>query len=203
MVLRNLKKFIRVHRNEGEAGEVRAYLLTHADAIAEAFAVETPVLLEAVAKVADDDQLCRFALGSIATAQEKGSTGKRDARVSDAQASADVIGSVARVYPWGAVEIDLLSLLASVLTGRPSDLLVFRSEAFESFAVPMSRLSALDRLGRMDLSATVDASGLHVRWTTGGLNLKSVLPSDASLREDGITTITVTLPSLPIQAVAA
>jgi hypothetical protein len=111
MVLRNLKQFIRVHRNEGEAGEVRAYLLTHADAIAEAFAVETSALLEAVAKVDDDDKLCRFALGSIATAQEKGSAGKRDARVSDAQASADVIGSVARVYPWGAAEIDLLSLL--------------------------------------------------------------------------------------------
>jgi hypothetical protein len=40
----------------------------------------------------------------------------------------------------------------------------------------MDLLARLARLERVDLTATVDARGLRVRWPTGGLNLVPVEP---------------------------
>ena len=59
---------------------------------------------------------------------------------------------------------------ASTLTKR-NDLLVFTSDQF-TIGVHMAPLFDMAKLKKRDLTAFVDAKGLHIRWTTGGLNLR-------------------------------
>jgi hypothetical protein len=67
--------------------------------------------------------------------------------------------------------VDIVSLLSSTLTSR-QDHLVFEYRG-EDVSIPMTLLYDLARLERADLTAFVDETGLHVRWVTGGLNLRS------------------------------
>jgi hypothetical protein len=66
--------------------------------------------------------------------------------------------------------VDIGSLMRSALTGR-ADLLVFTCETF-TVAVFMAPLLDLARVKKTGMSAFVDTKGLHVRWETGGLNLR-------------------------------
>jgi len=63
------------------------------------------------------------------------------------------------------------AILSSVLTKR-DDLIVFASDGFTT-SVYQAMLFDLARLKRRDLSGFVDSKGLHIRWRTGGLNLRS------------------------------
>lgn len=197
-VLRDLKRFVVAHDNEGERHEIREYLLTHAAILAPAFGVSEQDMRYVVATVSDDAKLAAQVLFSLKTAMSRGNEAAREALTTNAQASADVIGDVAHWYEWGAADVDILSLLASALIS--SGLLVFQSDAFAPVAVPMFRLRALAKLERMDLTATVDANGLHIRWSTGGLNLRGTLPPPATIHIEGVDVVTVNLSTAPAMA---
>jgi hypothetical protein len=94
------------------------------------------------------------------------------ARARAAQASAETLATFTR-WDGDVAHTDILSTLASTVT-RPQDLLVFVTDSFE-VAIRMQTLIKLSRLERIDLTAFVDAQGLHVRWTGGGLNLRPLV----------------------------
>lgn len=169
--LQHLKRFIAAKNNEDERAEIRAYVNENVDDLASAFAVTREKFLSAVAKVEDDEKLASLLLGSIKEAQCDGRASKVEARNLSAQQSADVLGSAVQ---WGgnAASVDVVSLLASVLTRR-GDMLVFACASF-TVAVYMDPLIALAKLERTDLTAFVDANGFHVRWNggKGGVNLR-------------------------------
>jgi hypothetical protein len=50
-------------------------------------------------------------------------------------------------------------------------MIVFVSDEF-TVAIPQAILLDLARLRRRDVTGFVDVTGLHVRWRTGGLNLR-------------------------------
>lgn len=169
--LQGLKRFVAAKNNEDERAEIRAYVNDNADDLANAFAVTREKFLSAVAKVEDDEKLASLLLGSIKQAFSDGRGAKVEARNASAQQSADVLGSAVQ-WEGNAASVDVVSLLASVLTRR-GDVLVFACDAF-SVAVYMDPLIALAKLGRTDLTAFVDANGFHVRWSggKGGVNLR-------------------------------
>jgi hypothetical protein len=169
--LQDLKRFIASKNNEDERAEIRAYVNDNADDLARAFAVTREKFLAAVAKEEDDEKLANALLGSIKQAQCDGRAAKVEARNVSAQQSADVLGSAVR-WEGNAASVDVVSLLASVLTRR-GDVLVFASDAF-TVAVYMDPLLALAKLERADLTGFVDAEGFHLRWSSGkgGINLR-------------------------------
>ncbi len=169
--LQDLRRFIAAKNNEDERAEIRAYANDNADDLARAFAVTREKFLSAVAKVEDDEKLASLLLGSIKQAFSDGRAAKVDARNLAAQQSADVLGSAVR-WEGNAASVDVVSLLASVLTRR-GDVLVFACEAFR-VAVYMDPLIALAKLERADLTGFVDAEGFHLRWNggKGGINLR-------------------------------
>lgn len=189
-VLRDLKRFVVAHDNEGERHEIREYFLTHMAALAPAFGMSEHDARCSIATVSDDAKLAASALVSIQIAVTKGNEAAREALTTNAQASADVIGSMAEWRDGDSATVDILSLLASALTR--DDFLVFACDAF-AVSVSMLRLQALAKLERMDLSATVDANGLHIRWSTGGLNLKGSTTIDPT-----VTCVTVNLSPRPV-----
>jgi hypothetical protein len=169
--LQQLKRFIAAKNNEDERAEIRAYANENADDLASAFAVTREKFLSAVAKVEDDEKLASALLGSIKQASCDGRAEKVETRNLSAQQSADVLGSAVQ-WEGNAASVDVVSLLASVLTRR-GDMLVFACEAF-TVPVYMDPLIALAKLERTDLTAFVDANGFHVRWNggKGGVNLR-------------------------------
>jgi hypothetical protein len=72
------------------------------------------------------------------------------------------------------------SLLSSALTRR-QDILVFAGEDF-TVGIPMAPLLDLSKIARVraDLAGFVDRHGLHLRWKTGALNLRSQVNEKAS-----------------------
>ena len=168
-ILRDLRRFVLAKDNDDERHEVRSYILENADSIASAFGVTTEAIKLGLDRVEDDAALARRLLTEIKRAQADGRQRRTEDRANTAQTSADVLASVAR-WHGDAAHFDLLSVLASVLT-RSQDLLVFTSDAF-TVAIFMAPLIKLARLDRTDLTAFVDAKGLHVRWAHGGINLR-------------------------------
>jgi len=168
--LQDLARFIRVKRDEGAPQEVREYVHEHAADIAEALGFTADALRAGTAGVDDDARLARRLLAEVDRARKEGRDAKASQRTRKAQETADAVGSAAR-WREDCAEIDLPRILASGLTRR-EDVLVFACGGF-TVAVGMAPMFALRGLKRRDLSAFVDAAGLHVRWKTGGLNLRS------------------------------
>jgi hypothetical protein len=165
--LTDLKRFIRANNGDEERHEIRAYVRENARELGEVFGVSSSQILAGLETEADDGTLLARLVKEIAAVER----GHRDQRVEDrtstAQASADVLGNVA-VWEEDRAIVDVVSLLASTITGR-EDMLIFVADTF-AVGIPMAHLFDLRKLGRVDLTGWVDAKGLHVRWKTGGLN---------------------------------
>ena len=168
--LRDLRRFIAANNSDDDRHEIRAYVLEHASDIGEAIGVSAVSIHEGIGKVEDDRELARRLLTQIKDAESDGRDRRGQQRLLAAQASADVLGAAAYWSGDGAV-IDVLSFLVS-LTKRDHQL-VFQCASF-TVSVSMASLLDVARLDRMDLTAFVDALGLHIRCSAGrgGLNLR-------------------------------
>lgn len=192
--LRVLRRFILIKSAEGKAEEIRGYVLEQLPRFAEAFHVEPRTLLDALGSVEDDELLATKLLETIMKAEGILREQRRDERTRAAQASASAIASVA-FWKGDRVMIDMPSLVASVLTRR-DDLLVFSVEGGFTVGVYMAPLLDLAKIARAraDLHGWVDRTGLHLRWRTGGLSLRSQEDAEAER---------VILPLPPMPAVVA
>jgi hypothetical protein len=176
--LKHLQSFIRAKNTDDERGEIRDYVTETASVLADAFGVHVSAFKAAIAGIRDDGKLATRLLAEVDRTRRVERDRKKGRRHEAAQASADVLGA-ASFWVGDAAVVDVVSLVASALT-NPRDLLVFDAEAFEApVAISMAPLVRLAKLDRADFSAMVDARGLHVRWSTGGLNLVPVVDPDA------------------------
>lgn len=184
--LRDLKRFTIAKNSDEERSEVRAYVKENAAELGEVFGVEAEEIVKGTEAVEDDATFVRRLLKEVARVERADREGRVEDRSGTAQASADVLGSAA-VWVGDTVIVDVVSLLAAVLTRR-QDMLIFVADSF-AVGIPMARLFDLRRLGRVDLTGWVDAKGLHVRWSTGGLNFRPAMDPRA-------TRITVPIPGM-------
>lgn len=174
--LRNLRRFILAKCNSEEQAEIREYVKENLCDLARDFCVTTGTIVSAMDNVSDDAALAVRLLETIRRSEAMQRDLRKSSRAKAAQASADAIASMAR-WDGEKLHVDVASVLSSVLTQR-NHLLVFTTDEF-SVAVYQSPLFDLAKLKRKDLTAFVDANGVHLRWRTGGLNLRPQKDSDA------------------------
>jgi len=171
-----LRRFILVNSNTESQHEIRLYVQENLPDLARDFCVTTETVTQTLESVSDDSALAVRLLETVRKAEATQRDLKRTGRATAAQASADALASMA-TWDGDGVQVDLLSLLSSVLTKR-QDLLVFTTDEF-TVAVHQAPLFDLAKLKRRDLTAFVDAKGVHVRWKTGGLNLRAQVDAEA------------------------
>ena len=107
---------------------MRSFVTDNLDPLAQAFEVPAETIMGALESVPDDTALAERMLETILTAEKRLKLGKKEGRASSAQASANVLASTA-IWEGDKAHLDMLSLLASVLTRR-QDMLVFITEEF-------------------------------------------------------------------------
>lgn len=185
--LRELRRFILIKASEGAEHEVRLFICDNADRLARAFHVPTRTILDAVVGVKDDHSLATKFLETVSRAEAFLRERRKENRARSAQLAAEAIGAGAK-WDGEKVSVDIHRLLSSALTRR-SDVIMFVGDGF-AVGVNQSVLFDLARLKRRDLTAFVDAGGLHVRWSRGGLNLYP--QSDARAEK-----VIVPLPAMP------
>lgn len=170
--LRDLKRFILIKCAEGNQAEVRAYVTDNLDTIAYAFQVPAETIMSALESVHDDRALAEKFLETIMRAEDLLRKARRERRTKGAQESASVLASSVKWNGDKAI-VDMPSLLSSVLTRR-QDMLVFTCDEF-TVSVHMAALLDLSKIARVraDLTGFVDHDGIHLRWKSGGLNLRS------------------------------
>jgi len=168
----HLRRFINAKNNDEERTEIREYLHQHVEELSRAFGVTENAFTQAIEGVDDDVELALRITDGLRRASSKYRARQHEERARSAQQSAEILGAIAQ---WNGerAEIDVLSLLSSALTRR-QDMLIFVADRF-AVGVRMAPLFDLRRLGRWDVSGWVDARGLHVRWSTGGLNFYPVM----------------------------
>jgi len=171
-----LRRFILIHANTETQHEIRLYIQENLHDLARDFCVTTDTITAALDNVPDDGALAVRMLETIRKSEATQRDAKKVGRVTAAQASADALASMASPEGEG-FRVDLLSLLSAVLTKR-QDLLIFTCDEF-TVAVYQAPLFDLAKLKRRDLVAFVDATGMHVRWRTGGLNLRPKVDPNA------------------------
>jgi hypothetical protein len=192
--LRDLRRFILAKSNAEEQHEIREYVQENLCELARDFCVTTDTVAKALEDVQDDASLAVRMLETIRRSEAKQRDLRKVGRSKAAQASAEALASMAR-WEGEHVHVDIVSLLSSALTKR-TDLLVFTSDQFSSVGIYMAPLFDLAKLKRQDLTAFVDANGLHIRWKTGGLNLRPQLDPSAE-------RIVMALPAKAASVVAA
>ena len=165
-----LRRFIQV--NTETPDEVRGYVRENVVELARDFGVTEDTITTAIAGVSDDAALAVRLLGTLRSAEATLRANKRKGRAAAAQVAANALASTT-TFEDGRAQLDILPLLATVLTKR-ADLLVFTCDDF-TVDVHQGPLFDIARLKRRDLTAFVDAEGLHLRWRggRGGLNLRS------------------------------
>jgi hypothetical protein len=171
-----LRKFIVANSDTENQHEIRLYIQENLHDLARDFCVTTDTITNALESVQDDSALSVRMLETIRKSEATQRDLKKVGRAKAAQASADALASMA-TWDGERVQIDLLSLLSSVLTKR-QDLLVFTTDDF-TISVYQAPLFDLVKLKRRDLTAFVDGKALHIRWKTGGLNLLSQIDPHA------------------------
>jgi hypothetical protein len=188
--LRDLRRFILIKSAEGNQAEIRAYVTHYLQGLSVAFHVQPQTLLDAMTSVRDDGALACKLLETIMRAEGIIRKQRKEKRYRAAQASATALASCVQWKGEHAL-VDMPSLLSSALTRR-NDLLVFTCEEQFTVGVYMAPLLDISRIARTrtDLSGWVDRKGLHLRWRTGGLNLRSQEDPDAD-------RIIVFLPPMP------
>jgi hypothetical protein len=164
-----LRKFILVNREPETVAEIRSYVEEHVVDLAHDLGVTTETITQTLASVEDDSVLAARMLAAVKKAEASQRDLKKEGRARAAQAAAETLASRA-IFDGERVQLDLPALLASVLTKR-TDLIVFICDDF-TVSVPQAILFDLARVKLRDLTGFVDAKGLHVRWRTGGLNLR-------------------------------
>lgn len=169
--LRGLKKFILVKCADGNEPEIREYVMSNLDSIAHAFHVPADTIMNALESVQDDRALAERFLETIMKSEMVLRKARRERRAKGAQESADILAASVKWTGDKAI-IDMPSILASTLTRR-QDMLVFMGEDF-TVSIPMALLLDLSRIARVraDLTGYVDRHGLHLRWRSGGLDLR-------------------------------
>lgn len=175
--LNDLRRFINAKNNDQERAEIRAYLLENAADLSEAFGVAIDAFREAIATVEDDVELSIRMLDGIRSASKDQRSQKYEKLAKCAQQSAEILGAVA-FWRGDRAEVDVTSLLSSALTRR-DDMLIFVADTF-AVGIRMAPLFDLRKLGRVDLTGWVDAKGLHVGWSSGGLNFFPTLDPHAA-----------------------
>lgn len=164
-----LRKVIVANRDPENVAEIRAYIEEHVIDLAHDFGVSTETITKMLARGEDDSVLATKMLGIAKKAEAAQRASKKLGRARAAQAAAETLASRA-TWEGDRARIDIVSLLASALTKR-QDLLVFTTDDF-TVAVYQATLFDLARLRRRDLTGFVDSKGLHIRWKTGGMNLR-------------------------------
>lgn len=173
--LRNLRRFILAKCNSEEQAEIREYVHENLHELARDFCVTTSTIVTSLENVSDDAALAVRLLETIRRAEAMQRDLRKNNRAKAAQASADALASMAR-WDGDKIHVDIASLLSAALTQR-NHLLVFTAEDF-TVGVYQSPLFDLAKLKKRDLTAFVDAQGLHIRWKTGGLNLRPQTDND-------------------------
>jgi hypothetical protein len=168
--LTSLRKFILINRDPENVAEIRSYIEANLADLAEGFSVSAETITKTLASGDDDSVLATKMLAAIKKAEASHRDLKKDGRARAAQSAANALASRA-TWDVDRVQLDLPALLASALTKR-QDLIEFRSDDF-TVAVFQATLFDLARLRRRDLTGFVDSKGLHIRWKTGGMNLRS------------------------------
>jgi hypothetical protein len=174
--LNDLRRFIIAKSSAEEQHEIREYVKENIAELARDFCVTAGSLQTALDNVPDDSALACRLLETIRQSAALQRDRRKAGRAETAQASADALASVA-TWSGDQAEVDILSILSSCLTKR-QDLMVFTTGTF-TIAVYQAVLFDLAKLKKRDLTAFVDAKGLHIRWKTGGLNLVSQIDGKA------------------------
>ena len=164
-----MRRCILINRDPENVVEIRAYIEEHVVELADDLGVTPETITSELETVTDDAVLATKMLVAVKKAEASQRDLKRDGRAKSAQAAAEKLASRA-TWDWDRVQLDLPALLASALTKR-ADLLVFICEDF-TVSVPQAILFDLAKVKLRGLSGFVDAEGLHIRWKTGGLNLR-------------------------------
>ncbi|MEI9941996.1 MAG: hypothetical protein WDO69_32685 [Pseudomonadota bacterium] len=174
--LNHLRRFIIAKSNAKEQHEIREYVKENISELARGFCVTTGIIQTALDNVPDDSSLaCRF-LETIRRSGALQRDRRKEARAKAAQASVNALATMAR-WEGDRAHVDILSVLASTLTKR-NDLLVFTCDDF-TVGVYQAPLFDITKLKKPDLTAFVDAKGLHIRWKTGGVNLFPQIDAEA------------------------
>lgn len=190
--LRNLRRFVLAKCNAEEQHEIREYVHENLHELARDFCVATSTIVTSLEHVTDDAALAVRLLETVRRAEAMQRDLRKNNRSKAAQASAEALASMAK-WQDDKVHVDIVSLLSSALTQR-NHLMVFVSDEF-TVGVYQSPLFDLAKLRKRDLTAFVDAQGLHIRWTRGGLNLRPQTDND-------VDRIVLSLPAR-VPAVAA
>lgn len=173
--LRNLRRFILAKCNSEEQAEIREYVHENLHELARDFCVTTSTIVTSLENISDDAALAVRLLETIRRAEAMQRDLRKNNRSKAAQASADALASMAK-WQDGKAYVDITSLLSAALTQR-NHLMVFTADEF-SIAVYQSPLFDLAKLKKKNLTAFVDAHGLHIRWPSGGLNLRPQTDND-------------------------
>jgi hypothetical protein len=194
-MLREFRRFVLIKCAEGNHAEIRPYVFDNLSRLALAFRVPPQTIVEAVDSVSDDRSLATRFVETTIRAEALLRKQREQDRARAAQQSADVL-ACATEWKGNRAHLDITSLMSSVLTRR-NDMLLFIGDQF-TVGISMAPLLDLAKIARVrsDLSGFVDATGLHLRWKTGGLHLRSQIDPKAA-------KIMVHLPSAPASVVAA
>lgn len=134
--LHDLARFVRAKDTDEEREEIRDYASMHLAELADAFDLEAAVL-QALIESVGDARLAAVLLSKTKQASIERRHRKAADRLTAAQTSADILGSVAEWHGDGA-HLDVVSLLAGSLSAR-SDMLVFICRTFV-VSIPMAPL---------------------------------------------------------------
>jgi hypothetical protein len=194
-ILREFRRFILIKSAEGNHYEIRAYVSDNLNKLSLAFHVPPQTIVEAVESISDDQILATRLLETSIRAEAVLRKTRQESRARAAQQSADVL-ACATEWKGNRAHLDITSLMSSVLTRR-NDFLLFIGDQF-TVGIPMASLLDLAKIARVraDLTGFVEADGLHLRWKTGGLHLRSQIDPKAA-------KIMVHLPSASASVVAA
>lgn len=174
--LNDLRRFIIAKSNTEEQHEIREYVKENISDLARDFCVTTGTLQTALDNTPDDSSLACRLLETIRRSEALQRNRRKETRAKAAQASVDALATLVR-WEGDKIHVDILSILSSALTKR-NDLLMFTCDDF-TVGVYQAPLFGISKLKKRDLTAFVDAKGLHIRWTTGGLNLFPQIDAEA------------------------
>jgi len=174
--LNDLRRFIIAKSNTEEQHEIREYVKENISDLARDFCVTTGTLQTALDNTPDDSSLACRLLETIRRSEALQRNRRKETRAKAAQASVDALATLVR-WEGDKIHVDILSILSSALTKR-NDLLMFTCDDF-TVGVYQAPLFGIAKLKKRDLTAFVDAKGLHIRWTTGGLNLFPQIDAEA------------------------
>ena len=170
--LREFRRFILIKLAEGHPGEVRSYIIDNIARLAVVFGVPAECIVQGTELTKNDRLLATRYLEIVIRAEIMLRQSREERRARAAQESADILAATTK-WKGNRAHLDMVSLLSSALTRR-QDMLVFTCDGFTT-AIPMALLLDLSRIARVrnDLTGFVDRDGLHLRWRTGGLHLRS------------------------------